>query len=100
MGNNSRIVDNVSVINNEYMCYVEPNAIGALSTNGINGTRRNFEFSVPLEDLSLFVALKVEMKGTTIGGKVNSTDDNPFLSISGNQAVSTHQVLSAGVGPG
>lgn len=79
MGNNSRIVDNVSVINNEYMCYVEPNAIGALSRNGLNGTRQNFEFSVPLEDLSLFVALKVEMKGTTIGGKVKSTDDTSIM---------------------
>lgn len=69
----SRVVDNVSVINNEYMCYVEPNASYAIKgPAGKNGIQNRYEFTTPLEDLSIFVALKIDARNHTMGGKTGS----------------------------
>lgn len=87
--------NNISVINNQYMCYVEPNALNAVGRFGINGRAEKFEMAVPLEDLSIFVALKVDMRGTSIGGKKTSDGGQTLVmtwsSENGREFVNLHQ---------
>ena len=87
--------NNISVINNQYMCYVEPNALNAVGRFGINGRMEKFEMAMPLEDLSIFVALKVDMRGTSIGGKKTSDGGQTLVmtwsSENGREFVNLHQ---------